>query len=215
LRLEPLRDLLRCLPCLKRTHAHTVKPNLIDSGRGEVHRIAGPGELVRQGAGFFQIPDGSDLHGIAGRASAFGIGDCAAAAEFSDPALAGAHRRARRCSDLRVRYSRVRHSSGRLGLRLDRTGWWTRQRCVGPAREPAPAGVQVADAVSKLVPGGVVTMIRLSVLGPAWILAKETVTVNRVSCAYSGEVLSTRPTAIPARRTILHTLLHTTKIDAR
>ena len=33
LRLEPLRSLLRCLPCLKGTHAHTVIPNLVDCGR--------------------------------------------------------------------------------------------------------------------------------------------------------------------------------------
>src|SRR5262245_9013057 len=45
-------------------------------------------------------------------------------------------------------------------------------------------------------------MIQLSVLGPAWILANVTVTVNRVSCAYSGDVLSTRPTATAARRII-------------
>jgi hypothetical protein len=92
LRLKPLCNLLRCLPCLKGTHAHTVKPNLIDRSRGEVHRIAGLAELIRQRAGFFQLQDGSNLHGIAGRARARGIGECTGAAEFSAPALLGGHR---------------------------------------------------------------------------------------------------------------------------
>lgn len=51
--LELFRNLLRCLPRLKRTHPHTVKPYLLDRGCGDEHRIAGSGELVRQGAGFF------------------------------------------------------------------------------------------------------------------------------------------------------------------